>query len=102
MTKYRTIVADPPWKYDEGTGASYSTKGRRNCDLPYPSMTVGEIAALPVPDLSEGRSTLFLWTTNRYLEDAFEIARAWRFPHVATLVWDTWGDEALNHVEIAA
>lgn len=42
--RYRTIVADPPWEYDDGTGASYSTRGRRNCDLPYPTMTVDEIA----------------------------------------------------------
>lgn len=85
--RYRTIVADPPWEYDEGTGASYSTRGRRNCDLPYPSMTVDEIAALPVHELADKRSTLFLWTTNRYLEDAFHICREWRFPHIATLVW---------------
>lgn len=85
--RYRTIVADPPWEYDEGTGASYSSRGRRDCDLPYGTMTVDEIAALPVPQLAEKRSTLFLWTTNRYLEDAFQIVREWRFPHIATLVW---------------
>ena len=85
---YRTIVCDPPWEYDEGTGASYSSRGRRNCDLPYDTLTVDEIAALPVRELADKRSTLFLWTTNRYLEDAFHIAREWRFPHVATLTWN--------------
>jgi N6-adenosine-specific RNA methylase IME4 len=50
-------------------------------------MSVGEIAALPIHDLADKCSSLFLWTTNRYLRDAFEIAAAWRFPHVATLVW---------------
>ena len=45
--KYRTIVADPPWEYEDGTGASYSSRGRRDCDLPYPTMSVDEIAALP-------------------------------------------------------
>ncbi len=85
--KYRTIVVDPPWEYDEGTGASYSSNGRRDCDLPYGTMTVDEIAALPVPELASKRASLFLWTTNRYLEEAFEIARRWYFPHVATLVW---------------
>jgi len=84
---YRTIVADPPWEYDEGTGASYSTRGRRDCDLPYPTMTVDEIAALPVPSLAAKTSSLFLWTTNRYLRDAYEIVAEWRFPHIATLVW---------------
>lgn len=85
--EYRTVVADPPWEYEDGTGASYSSRGRRNCDLPYPTMTVDEIAAMPVPDVMDGRSTLFLWTTNRYLWDAREIATAWNFPVIATLVW---------------
>ena len=87
MTTYATIVADPPWAYPEGTGASYSSVGRRNCDLPYPTMTVDEIAALPVDALADERSSLYLWTTNRYLDSAFDVARAWGFPHVATLVW---------------
>ena len=85
--KYRTIVADPPWEYPSGTGANYSAQGRKTVFLPYPTMTVDEIAALPVAELADRHSTLFLWTTNLYLEEAFQIAREWRFPHVATLVW---------------
>jgi N6-adenosine-specific RNA methylase IME4 len=86
---YRTIVADPPWEYEDGTGASYSARGRRDCDLPYPTMTVDEIAALAddVRALADKRSTLFFWTTNRYLADAFHIVAAWGYPHIATLVW---------------
>lgn len=85
--KYRTIVADPPWRYVDGTGASYSSKGRRDCDLPYAAMDVSEIAALPIDALAEAQATLFLWTTNRYLRAAFDIVAGWNFPHVATLAW---------------
>ena len=86
--RYRTIVADPPWQYPEGTGASYSSRGRRNCDLPYQQMTVEEIAGLPVSEMAHERSTLFLWTTNRYLDAAFDVISAWGFPHIATLTWN--------------
>lgn len=85
--KYRTIVADPPWDHSDGTGASYSSKGRRDCDLPYPPMSLAQIEAVPIDKWADHCSTLFLWTTNRYLDAAFDVARAWRFPHVATLVW---------------
>lgn len=85
--RFKTIVVDPPWDHSDGTGASYSSAGRRDCDLPYPSMTAAEIAALPVDELAHPQASLFLWTTNRYLADAFDVVRAWRFPHIATLVW---------------
>lgn len=56
--RYRTIVADPPWSYDEfwttshhaRTGACSNPKRVR---LPYEAMSVEEIAALPVERLAE-------------------------------------------------
>jgi N6-adenosine-specific RNA methylase IME4 len=60
-------------------------------------MTVDEIASMPVRRLSQGDkwhvggakdgSHLYLWTTTRFLEPAFTVARAWGFPVSAVLVW---------------
>ncbi len=50
-------------------------------------MTVEAIAALPVGDISAPNAHLYLWTINRYLEDAFAVARAWGFQYSTTLVW---------------
>ncbi len=95
-TKYRTIVADPPWAYDEGwPGASTSPNSAftarpdmpARLALPYPSMTLSDIAALPVMELSDADSHLFLWTTNRYLRDSFGIAKGWGFRHSTVLTW---------------
>jgi N6-adenosine-specific RNA methylase IME4 len=84
--KYRTIVADPPWPYDEGwPGWGLSSAERRA--LPYPSMTLEEIEALPVGRLVEPEGYLFLWTTSRYLEAAFKVARAWTFTPRQVLTW---------------
>lgn len=86
MTRYRTIVADPPWPYEEGwPGWGLSREERRA--LPYPAMTLEEIAALPVARVAEPESYLFLWTTDRYLEDAFRIARRWTFVPRQVLTW---------------
>lgn len=98
MGKYRTIVVDPPWRYDSwpgpmtkampGTTAAFDvSRGRRRKKLDYPSMAVAEIAALPVRDLAEKDAHLYLWATNRYLQDAFGIVKAWGFRYSQLLVW---------------
>jgi hypothetical protein len=53
-------------------------------------MTLDEIKALPVADLSNhsGQDAhLYLWTIDQHLEASFSVARAWGFRHSATLVW---------------
>src|SRR4051812_38333134 len=95
MTRYRTIVADPPWDHSDGTGwnpGSRDTRGRsygepRQTRPPYEAMTLPAIAALPVPDLAELDAHLYLWTTQRYLHDSFHIVEAWGFKVSATLTW---------------
>lgn len=84
---YRTIVADPPWEYDEGFAFKEGDQFRTQA-LPYPSMTVEEIINLPVRPLSDSKGcALFLWTTNRFLEEAFDIVRCWGFRYRQTIVW---------------
>lgn len=97
--RYRTIVADPPWHYEEwpagslqGRAAQVAVRrgeGFRNRPkkIDYPTLTTAQIAALPVVDLAETDAHLWLWTTNRYLPHAFEIAATWGFRYSQTLVW---------------
>jgi len=92
--KYSTIVADPPWHYDRvpaslpsGVDKNVAPGGLRNEPLRYESMTLAEIRALPVSEMSAPDCRLFLWTTNRYLPDAFDVIKAWGFEYRQTLVW---------------
>ena len=89
---FKCIVADPPWKYGKWG------KGSANCvfagkpqnvevALPYSSMSVREISALPVADSSSDDCDLYLWTTQRYLLDAFTVMQAWGFRYCQTLTW---------------
>jgi N6-adenosine-specific RNA methylase IME4 len=93
MSGYRTIVADPPWEYPEGfaLGTGHLERGERGGvevrPLPYPSMTFDAICDLRVWELAAADCRLFLWTTNRWLDDAFDVMRAWRFKYRQTLVW---------------
>lgn len=81
--KYRTIVADPPWQVMGGT----SWAGGASKPLPYPTMSVDEIAALPVRDMADKRAHLYIWTINAYLEETYEIARLWGFKPSTLLTW---------------
>jgi len=84
---YSTIVADPPWAYDEGWPEYADRAGEHNPrrDLPYQSMAVDEICQLEIP--AAGDAHLFLWTTNRYLEEAYGVVRAWGFEPSQVLIW---------------
>lgn len=75
-----TVYADPPWLYDnQGTRAATSDH--------YSGMTVDEIAALPVLDLTASDAHLHLWTTNAFLFDARRIIEAWGFAYKSAYVW---------------
>jgi N6-adenosine-specific RNA methylase IME4 len=87
---YATIVSDPPWEYPEGFNSQpHAHDGPITHDkpLPYPSMTVEAICALPVAALAAPDCRLWLWTTSRYLPDAFDVMKAWGFRYRKTLVW---------------
>lgn len=97
--KYRTIVADPPWAQSGGPGfdgRAHDTRTKRNVGtrtnsptkaLPYQSLTVAEIEALPVAECAEDDAHLYLWVTNRYVEASYGVVRAWGFRPVTLLTW---------------
>lgn len=92
--RYRTIVADPPWDHSDGTGMTLTVgmsqrkhPNPHTTGLPYQTMTVDAIKALPVASLAEDDAHLYLWTTNRYLRDVWDVAEAWGFRGVCVIVW---------------
>lgn len=55
--------------------------------LAYETMSVAEIAALPISDLADADAHLYVWTTQRYLWDTQGIVEVWGFKPVKVLVW---------------
>jgi N6-adenosine-specific RNA methylase IME4 len=96
MSRYRTIVADPPWDYEGFASSPTPRKGERQrvklTALPYGAMSVVDICALPITDIADTDARLFLWTTNRYLRPAFDVLDAWGFAYKQTLVWRKTGN----------
>lgn len=85
---YATIVADPPWPQKGGgpaTGAEGFGDSRQSKPMPYSTMSVDNIKALQIP--AAAHSHLYLWTTNGFLEEAFDVLRAWGFQFSTCLVW---------------
>lgn len=93
--RYRTIVADPPWDIGafgrfagyEGPRRPEDRSGLGSTEMPYASLGVEEIAALPIDRLAAADAHLYLWTTSRFIEDAYRVARAWGFKPSTMLVW---------------
>lgn len=83
---YSAVVVDPPWPYEDGPTGYQRQSGKRSY-LAYTPMPVPEIAALPVASLGKVDAHLFLWTTQRFLESAFGVTRAWGFTPGPTLTW---------------
>jgi N6-adenosine-specific RNA methylase IME4 len=77
---FGTVYADPPWQYDnQATRAATSNH--------YGTLSVAEIAALPVPKLVAEKACLFLWTTGAFLPHSFGIIEAWGFEYKTYAVW---------------
>lgn len=78
--KYKTIVIDPPWKYKNRLPPKH---GR----IPYRVMTLGQIKSLPVDQLAAKNCHLYLWATNAFIREAFELLDAWGFQYKTTVTW---------------
>ena len=81
--KYRVIYADPPWEYGNAM-PDYVTAPSDY----YPAMSTRSICELPVRELADDNSVLFLWTTSPHLPEAFSVITAWGFDYKASFVWD--------------
>jgi len=79
---FRVIVADPPWPYD-----NRADDGTHRAQVPYPTMTLDAIRALPVASLAHDDAILLLWATNAFMEQAFGVAREWGFETKTILTW---------------
>lgn len=88
---YRTIVADPPWRYGKWGKASIAPRGSsyepQDSKMPYKTMTIAEISAIPVGKIAAEDCDLYLWATQRYLPAAFGVLEAWGFRYCQTLTW---------------
>lgn len=83
--KYQTIYADPPWQFQNRTGKVAPEHKRLTR---YATMTLDDIKALPVPELSGDKAHLYLWVPNALLPDGLAVMDAWGFEYKGNIVWE--------------
>lgn len=83
--KYKTIYADPPWQFQNRTGkvAPEHKRLRR-----YETMTLDEIKQLPVANIADEKSHLYLWVPNALLPEGLAVMKAWGFEYKTNIIWE--------------
>lgn len=83
--KYSVIYADPPWPVKK---IVRKVRPNQTAELDYSTMTLEEIKKLPVKNISEDKSVLFLWTTQAFLPYSFDVMATWGFKYQRVITWD--------------
>lgn len=84
LKKYQIVYADPPWQYKV-----YSKKGEsRSAESYYPTMSIDDICKLPVKNITDDNSVLFMWMTFPTLKEGLRVISEWGFKYkTVAFVW---------------
>jgi N6-adenosine-specific RNA methylase IME4 len=83
--KFKTILVDPPWQFKNRTGKMAPEHKRLNR---YPTMKLDEIKALPVSEIADEPSHLYLWIPNALLPEGLDVMKSWGFQYKTNIVWE--------------
>ncbi len=67
---FRTVLADPPWRFINRTG-KVAPEHRRLSR--YDTLTTQEVCALPLSRIMAAQSHLYLWVPNALLADGLKV-----------------------------
>ncbi|GAB5348483.1 MT-A70 family methyltransferase [Alteriqipengyuania sp. 357] len=84
-TPYSTILADPPWQFQNRTGKVAPEHKRLNR---YGTMELDEICDLPVEAIADNPAHLYLWVPNALLPEGLKVMNAWGFRYVSNIIWE--------------
>lgn len=82
--RFATVLADPPWRFQNRTGKMAPEHRRLSR---YGTMTLEEIAGLPVAEHLAETAHLYLWVPNALLPEGLRVLSAWGFEYKSNLVW---------------
>lgn len=83
-SRFSTVLADPPWRFINRTGKMAPEHRRLSR---YGTMTVEEIAGLPVSKIVNPTAHLYLWVPNDLLPEGLQVLSAWGFHYKSNIVW---------------
>lgn len=82
--KVSTILADPPWQFNNRTGKMAPEHKRLSR---YTTMPLKEIKALPISQIVKEPSHLYLWVPNALLLEGLEVMQEWGFTYKTNMIW---------------
>ena len=82
--KFTTILADPPWQFQNRTGKMAPEHKRLSR---YSTMTLQEIKELPVETIVTDMAHLYLWVPNALLADGMQVMEHWGFTYKTNMIW---------------
>lgn len=82
--RFATILADPPWQFQNKTG-KVAPEHRRLSR--YQTLSLAEIVTLPVADVAETTAHLYLWVPNALLPEGLAVMQAWGFKYKSNIIW---------------
>lgn len=75
---FKAILADPPWAFAAWSGDALPS---RVADAHYGTMSIHDIAKLPVAELAAEDCALFMWVVWPTLPEALGVVEAWGFKY---------------------
>jgi N6-adenosine-specific RNA methylase IME4 len=82
--RFATILADPPWQFQNKTGKVAPEHKRLNR---YNTMPLDAIKALPVANITADVAHLYLWVPNALLPEGLAVMQAWGFRYKSNIIW---------------
>ena len=82
--KFKTILADPPWQFQNKTGKVAPEHKRLSR---YATLKLDDIKSLPVECAADASAHLYLWVPNALLPEGLAVMQAWGFRYKANIVW---------------
>ncbi len=82
--RYKTILADPPWRFTNSTGKVAPEHKRL---ARYPTLSIQEILDIPVNSVADDQCHLYLWVPNALLAEGLETMKKWGFTYKTNIVW---------------
>jgi N6-adenosine-specific RNA methylase IME4 len=83
--KYNIIYADPPWQFKyqskKRTDGTSDDLNIRDPQKEYPCMTIDDIYNMPVNEIADDNSILFLWVTYPLLKEGIKTMEEWGFTY---------------------
>lgn len=82
--KFATVLADPPWRFDNKTGKV--APGHRRLNR-YDTLGFAEIEQLAIAKITQDAAHLYLWVPNALLPQGLSVMKAWGFQYKSNIVW---------------